>query len=393
MADFNLPTFEQLLAARKGLGSGATAQAALSGAEKGFTLAEQVNKHKIEQEQAEQDLAFRKAEFMRKVAELQKGDRPYYTWVGARYNPKTSQVEEAMLEGRSGRMLFQSELPANQPIQTVPNAGQPVSPASPYGQGQASPKSIAEQIFSVPGTIPPTTPQIPSTQSTGGEGRVLPKTAHTSGTVLSQQIQKGGVENIIGEIERIVPKMPKTGFGTARQLAQNLAQGWAGGDPEVIQYEQATDTYGRALYKYISKDVGNIAEHEGQYANRLLPRTFNSPAVRVAKLKTLRRLKQESDAVLVQANKLFQTGQLTDETFPQYVHDNIISLMVTAGSTLPPEEEQSTPTHNTLQDKKKSLLEGEQSVNKTKTRYMQLLKENPTWDKVDIYKQLQKEGY
>lgn len=67
MADFNLPTFEQQIAARKSLGSGATAQAAVGGIEKGLSLAEIVRKRQMEEQQALMEQQQKKQELALKI--------------------------------------------------------------------------------------------------------------------------------------------------------------------------------------------------------------------------------------------------------------------------------------------------------------------------------------
>lgn len=65
-----LPTFEQLVAAQKGLGTGETLQAGIAGAEKGLSLAETIRQRKLKEMQEQEMLALRKANFMKQMEEL-----------------------------------------------------------------------------------------------------------------------------------------------------------------------------------------------------------------------------------------------------------------------------------------------------------------------------------
>lgn len=70
MADYNLPTFEQLVEAQKGLGPAGRVEAAESGLEKGLSLADQLNQRKIQMMQEQEMMNFRKANFMKAIEGL-----------------------------------------------------------------------------------------------------------------------------------------------------------------------------------------------------------------------------------------------------------------------------------------------------------------------------------
>lgn len=146
-------------------------------------------------------------------------------------------------------------------------------------------------------------------------------------------LQKG--TGLLDEIKSSVAKMSTRGglVGGAEAIktrVQQAGRGFLGGKPEVLSFETLRPTAGKALYKDISGDVGNISDSEGKMAADLIPSAYDAPNVRTEKIARLERLQQQSRESITKLAQLAEVRGWDEKQYEEAVKSTIFSHILEA---------------------------------------------------------------
>lgn len=170
--------------------------------------------------------------------------------------------------------------------------------------------------------------------------------------LLKSELAGGKTVGIVEAVAQLSEQMGQNILSSAKQKFQSFARGFAGGNDDITAYEQQVDTLGRALYKDVSGDVGNISQSEGKFATALLPRVFESPGVRASKIQFLRDIKARGREInlkveaMFKANKIdaVQAERLVKEEVLGLLHEAVNSQAARLGTAAQPGQEAAPPT-------------------------------------------------
>lgn len=166
-------------------------------------------------------------------------------------------------------------------------------------------------------------------KATGGK-----KERDIPAALINAELVSGKTENMLETVRSILPKIqPATFLGnvkTVLQKGQELGRGRFGGDIGLIAYERARPAAGRAIYKDISGDVGNLAEKEGEIGTDLLPTTIDSPELAEALTSNLEQLYAKASEKRRELAEFIKQNNLTAKEAEELVEKEMNNLIVEA---------------------------------------------------------------
>ncbi len=149
-----------------------------------------------------------------------------------------------------------------------------------------------------------------------------------------EELQGKTITKFIETLDSVVEKMGQNVFSSALQKGQSLVKGQAGGDATVLAFDAQRPAFGRALYKNISGDVGNIAQSEGDIGTAMLPGLLDSPALRKAKVRSIKFALKQGAQIRKQIAKFAKTNKLSDVQTQRLINDQVNTMLLGQISSL-----------------------------------------------------------